>query len=252
MHDIPDSIDYILNTTRAAKLSYIGFSQGTTQAFASLSIYPRLNEKVNVFVGLAPALSPRGLSARMVDVLMKASPTLVYLFFGRKAILSSTVYWQSLLYPPVFVNVIDTCLGFLFKWHGANIPFSQKVAAYAHLYSYASTKSVVHWFQIMRNGKFVMYDDHIQAPTTIVRTHAYAPARFPTRNISTPIVLIYGDRDSLVDIKSMLKELPPHTISYPVHDHEHVDILWGWNVDKVVIPRVLEALRTYAKPSVPT
>jgi lysosomal acid lipase/cholesteryl ester hydrolase len=71
--DIPDSIEYILARTHVYSLSYVGFSQGTTQAFAALSIHPQLNEKVNVFIALAPAMSPTGLSARVVDALMKAS-----------------------------------------------------------------------------------------------------------------------------------------------------------------------------------
>lgn len=72
-HDIPDSIDYILRITKEQSLSYVGFSQGTAQAFATLSIHPPLNEKVNVFIALAPAMSPPGLSAPIVDGLMKAS-----------------------------------------------------------------------------------------------------------------------------------------------------------------------------------
>ena len=72
-HDIPDSIEYILQSTRAPSLSYVGFSQGTAQAFAALSIHPQLNQKVNVFIALAPAMRPRGLSAPLVDGLMKAS-----------------------------------------------------------------------------------------------------------------------------------------------------------------------------------
>jgi lysosomal acid lipase/cholesteryl ester hydrolase len=72
-HDIPDSIEYILNCTKAPTLSYVGFSQGTAQAFAALSIHPQLNEKVNVFIALAPAMSPAGLAASIVDGLMKSS-----------------------------------------------------------------------------------------------------------------------------------------------------------------------------------
>lgn len=45
---------------------------------------------------------------------------------------------------------------------------------------------------------------------------AYYPARFPTKNISTPIVLFYGDIDSLVDINLMLKELPANSIAIPL------------------------------------
>lgn len=72
-HDIPDTISHILQVTKAPQLSYIGFSQGTAQAFATLSIHPQLNEKINVFIALAPAMSPAGLAAPIVDALMKAS-----------------------------------------------------------------------------------------------------------------------------------------------------------------------------------
>ena len=73
LRDIPDTIDYILETTKAPSLSYVGFSQGTAQAFATLSIHPTLNEKVNLFVALAPAMSPKGLHNFLVDALMKSS-----------------------------------------------------------------------------------------------------------------------------------------------------------------------------------
>jgi lysosomal acid lipase/cholesteryl ester hydrolase len=72
-HDIPESIEYILGVTKAKSLGYVGFSQGTAQAFAALSIHPQLNERVNVFIALAPAMAPPGLSAPLVDGLMKAS-----------------------------------------------------------------------------------------------------------------------------------------------------------------------------------
>ncbi|KAG8700687.1 hypothetical protein FRC08_004556 [Ceratobasidium sp. 394] len=243
LYDIPDSIEYILSLTKNKSLSYIGFSQGTAQAFAALSIHPSLNEKVDVFIALAPAMAPAGLQQPIVDALMKASPTLMYLFFGRKSILPSTVFWQSILYPPIFVKVIDTALTLLFDWRGGNISLSQKIAAYAHLYSYTSTKSVVHWFQIMRNAGFQMYDDEVQAPVSFLGKKFYHPAKFPTRNIVTPIFLLYGESDSLVDIDVMLAELPKHTTYQGVPNHEHVDMLWGRDVHEVVIPHVLRALK---------
>lgn len=72
-NDIPDSIEYVLEVTQEPSLSYVGFSQGTAQAFAALSIHPQLNRRVNVFIALAPAMSPSGLAAPIVDGLMKAS-----------------------------------------------------------------------------------------------------------------------------------------------------------------------------------
>ncbi|KAF8629400.1 hypothetical protein AX15_003455 [Amanita polypyramis BW_CC] len=242
-NDIPDSIQYILDITKAKTLSYIGFSQGTAQAFAALSIHPQLNDKVNVFIALAPAMSPAGLAAPFVDGLVKSSPALMFLFFGRKSILSSVTMWQSILYPPIFAEVIDSSLRWLFNWRSENISVHQKIAAYAHLYSFASVKSVVHWFQIMRNASFHMYDDDVISP--INRT--YYPARFPTKNIVTPIVLLYGDSDSLVDIDTMLGQLPKHTVAKRLRTYEHLDILWGKNVQQDVLPLVIDALEDHCE-----
>jgi len=46
----------------------------------------------------------------------------------------------------------------------------------------------------------------------------------------------------------MLAQLPPHTVAKKVNNYEHLDLLWGKDVDKVVIPHVLEFLKTYAEP----
>ncbi|KAI9715094.1 MAG: hypothetical protein M1812_006212 [Candelaria pacifica] len=249
-HDIPDSIDYILSTTSQTSLSYIGFSQGTAQAFATLSIHPTLNDKVDVFIALAPAMSPAGLSNGVVDSLIKVSPEVIFLAFGRRSILSSATMWQAILYPPIFVRIIDSSLSFLFGWAARNISNQQKLAAYPHLYSFTSTKSVVHWFQIIRNKSFQMYDDEIQAPLSIgAGAKYYKVAKFPTRNIKTPIVLLYGGSDSLVDIGVMLKELPRHTVAKEVPHFEHLDFLWGNDVDTLVFPYVFDALNSYADPS---
>lgn len=246
-HDIPDTIDYILATTGQKSLSYVGFSQGTAQAFATLSIHPNLNEKVNVFVALAPAMAPPGLAMGIVSSFIKASPEVLFLLFGRKAILSSTTMWQALLYPGIFSWVIDKALLYLFGWHAKNITAYQKLAAYPHLFSFSSTKSVVHWLQIIRTETFQMFDDEVQAPLSIASgAKYYKVAKYPTRNIKTPIVLVYGGSDSLVDIKVMLKELPRHTVAKEIPHYEHLDFLWAEDVDKLVIPHVLEALEAYS------
>lgn len=46
----------------------------------------------------------------------------------------------------------------------------------------------------------------------------------------------------------MLAQLPPHTVAKKVDNYEHLDLLWGKDVDKVVFPHVLEFLKTYAEP----
>lgn len=245
-HDIPDSIAYILDTTDQPSLSYIGFSQGTAQAFASLAVHPKLNDQVNVFIALAPAMSPAGLSNGIVDALVKASPQVLFLLFGRRSILSSATMWQSILYPPLFTKVIDLGLSFLFNWKTNNISTSQKLAAYPHLYSFTSTKSVVHWFQIIRTKSFQMYDDDVHPPLLLSSSSKYTKvAKYPTRNIKTPVVLVYGGSDSLVDIKVMLRELPSQTVATEIPHYEHLDFLWARDVDTQVFQHVFDALESF-------
>lgn len=245
-HDIPDTIAYILETTQQESLSYIGFSQGTAQAFATLAIHPRLNSQVNVFIALAPAMAPAGLSNGMVDALVKASPSVLYLMFGRRSILSSATMWEMLVYPPLFCRLIDMGLSFLFGWRTRNLSTSQKLAAYPHLYSFTSTKSVVHWFQIIRNRCFQMYDDDRQKLVSVSSSHKYSKvAKYPTRNIRTPVVLLYGGSDSLVDIRSMLKELPPQTVATEIPHYEHLDFLWARDVDSQLFQHVFDALDSF-------
>ena len=40
-----------------------------------------------------------------------------------------------------------------------NIDEKEKATLYSHLYSFASVKQVVHWFQIIRHQRFQMYDE---------------------------------------------------------------------------------------------
>ena len=125
---------------------------------------------------------------------------------------------------------------------------AQKLAAYPHLYSFTSVKSVVHWFQIIRTKAFQMYDDDVQTvPILGSGVSKYTRvARFPTRNIKTPCVLVYGGSDSLVDIEVMLKQLPPHTVATEISHYEHLDFLWARDVDRLVFPHVFDALEAFS------
>lgn len=250
LHDIPNSISYILEYTGLQNLTYIGFSQGSAQAFAALSINPLLNKQVNLFIALSPALTPRGLHNRLVDALMKASPDIMNLIFGKKILLPSATFWKNIIYPPLFVRVIDIAVAGLFDWKGLNITFNQKIASYSHLYSPTSVKSVVHWFQIIRNFRFQMFDDEISLTTSF--TKPFRALSFPTKsNIKVPIRLLYGTVDSLVDINQMLSLLPSRdTKAIGIQEHEHLDVIWGDKVEDLVFPYIFEFLDQVNKAEV--
>ena len=234
LFDIPNTIDYILDITEKKTLIYVGFSQGTAQAFASASIKKSLNQKLEKIIAISPATTPHGLTSSFFDIFSKSSPTIMYLIFARKALLPSVFFWQRIIYPPFFNTIIDYSNYLLFNWKSENITNIQKLASYAHLYLSTSVKTVVHWFQVMAAKNFQMYD-------TSDLMNQLSPVSYPFKTIQVPIYLIYGTQDSLVDINVMEKQLPEGlTKAYAIENHEHLDNLWGSDCADTVIKYVVK------------
>ncbi|KAF9530668.1 Alpha/Beta hydrolase protein [Crepidotus variabilis] len=259
--DVPSSVSYVLECTKQPKLSYIGFSQGSAQAFAALSVNSKLNQQVNIFIALAPIMRPKGYSAKLVDMMMKRNPKSIQLFFGIRALFPIVSSLQCIL-PTFFLNLaVDYAVYYLLAFANYNITKVQKLAAYPHLYCASSVKAVVHWAQVMRAGQFIPFSDDTKHSTSPRTKQIYGNGngnyhirpdsiegtlqRYPTENICTPIVLIHGDSDSLFDLEPMLEHLPlsgVHCIG--LKGYEHLDVLWGKNVHVDVIPKVLEGLQS--------
>lgn len=92
---------------------------------------------------MAPATTPKGLQHPLIDAFVKATPSVIYLMFGRKTPLKLALFWQRIISPPLFVKVIDASVRFLFGWTGDNMTADQKTVSYQHLYSLTSVKSLV-------------------------------------------------------------------------------------------------------------
>ncbi|KAG0059475.1 cholesterol esterase [Linnemannia elongata] len=246
LFDMPDTVDYILNRTGAPSLVYIGFSQGTAQAFASLSINPDLNDKISLFIALAPATTPPGLDNGLVNSIVKAAPNVIYLLLGRKTPLTAALFWQNLLHPTTYASMIDLAVKFLFGWRSRSMSLVQKAVSYQHLYSFTSVRILVHWFQIIRTQVFQMYDDVQPRVPYLSSSRSHCPHPFPTNQISTPIAIFYGGNDSLVDIQVLLSDLPEVVGVWEVPAYEHLDFLWAEGLDKYVYPHILELLESHS------
>ncbi|KAF9584533.1 cholesterol esterase [Lunasporangiospora selenospora] len=246
LFDLPDTVDYILNRTGAPSLVYIGFSQGTAQAFASLSINPDLNDKISLFIALAPATTPPGLENGLVNSVVKAAPNVIYLLLGRKTPLTAALFWQNLLHPTTYATLIDYAVKFLFGWNSRSMSVVQKAVSYQHLYSFTSVRILVHWFQIIRTQVFQMYDDVQPRVPYLSSTKSHCPHPFPTTQISTPIAIFYGGNDTLVDIQGLISDLPGVAGVWEVPNYEHLDFLWAEGLDVHVYPHILQLLESYS------
>lgn len=56
IYDLPVMIDKILEVTGRSKTFYVGYSQGSTEFFVLTSMFPEYNDKIELMVGLAPAV----------------------------------------------------------------------------------------------------------------------------------------------------------------------------------------------------
>lgn len=239
LFDIPSTIDYVLEVSGKQSLIYIGFSQGSAQAFASISINPRLNEKIEKLIAISPATTPHGLYSVFIDILLQSSPNILFLLFSRKVFISSIIFWKKVLYPAFFGTTVDIANHMLFNWKSENIKKTQKLASYAHLYSTTSVKTVVHWIQIISSKKFQMFHD------SKFNLTGFSPISYPLKNIKVPIHLIYGTLDSLINIDIIKEQLPlERTTVQSVFGHEHLDNIWGCDVADTVFKYILDTIST--------
>lgn len=247
MFDIPNTIDYILEVTQQLQLSYIGFSQGSAQCLAAISLNHDLNKKINVFVGLSPAMIPQGLNNPVCSFLVGSAPGLLYRIFGKRAILPSVVFWQKIMGPNLYEIIVDKSLVFLFNWKSGNINPSQKKVGYPHMFSPSSVKSVVHWFQIIDNKRFQMFDEGGASGSKLVYFSGTSKktnrvASFPTQTITVPCLLIYGKSDMLIDINKTLENLSCDVELIGLDGYEHMDTLWSAEVESTVFKNIIRKL----------
>ncbi|KAH3673475.1 hypothetical protein WICPIJ_009748 [Wickerhamomyces pijperi] len=244
IYDIPDTINYILSYTGVPDLTYVGFSQGSAQCFASLSVNPQLRKKINKFIGLSPAMIPKDLNtdSPIVDFFINSSPNMLFWFFGEYSILPSVLFWQRLFGNYYYEKVVDYSLKVLFCWESKNMSANQKLVGYPHMFSTTSVKTVVHWFQVIKDKNFIMYNDEMSANLKLNRC-----VSFPIESIQdVPMVLIYGESDLLIDIGKTKEKLwlnMANTRIIGVPGYEHMDLIWAEDVEYTVFQPVFQEIR---------
>lgn len=227
-YDIPDSIEFILNETGFNRISYIGFSQGSAQGLASLSLNQQLQDKINIFIGLSPALIPNNLNGIFNKIPLES---ILVKFFGSLKLSPKDIMIKEKQHMLQLASIhLDLVNFFMFGCYGLNVSTRQKIIGYSHLFCSTSTKTVIHWLNIIKNRQFT---DHLSKTV------------YPISNIKNKIIFIYGDNDLLVDLK-IPKQLFNNNSQVEYHcikSYEHMDTLWGNDVNQKVFQPILNKLK---------
>jgi lysosomal acid lipase/cholesteryl ester hydrolase len=222
--DVPAVVDYILDKTGSKHVSYVGFSQGSAQVFAALSLCEDLNHKINHVFALAPAMKPKQIKNEyIVKLLEKYGPNVIYSLFGRKAFLPIAENLKQ--YAPTRFNhaVVKGAMQFLLQWKLDKFgDIDRQAALFQNVFSTTSMRSIVHWFQIIDHGRFITFHDHPRSwfgLECVNPKRTSPPVAFPTKHIKTKMTLFCGTDDNLSDpeflAKSLSEQVEFHHIEVP-------------------------------------
>ena len=221
-YDVPAAIDHIRAVAQHDKVAFVGFSQGSAQMFAALSIHPAIAGKLASFAALSAAVGVRGLQPSVLTSLIEADKNFLHLFFGRSVMMPQAMSWRSILSPSRYAWLIHHSVRFLFGWDmSTNITHSDCVSSFAHIYSYSSVKAVVHWFQIIRAKRFQVYMDDSQDALQA------CPPKYDVSSISTPLAVFVGGQDTVVDAAGSVRLLPPDAYVFFEPTYSHLDFKWA-------------------------
>ncbi|KAK3097925.1 hypothetical protein FSP39_014569 [Pinctada imbricata] len=203
-YDLPASIDYILNQTKVEKVAYVGHSQGTMIAFARLSTSLDLQDKVNVFIALAPVAKVyhiRGLLGFIGKVL---NEQLAYDIFGHKSYgqNSTASEWVTgtfcALNQAEHLKVCNSVASLIMGFDVKHANFSRAAVYLTHVMEGTSTKNMIHFAQGVKHDKFQMYD-YGSSRENMKHYNQSTPPDYPVQNINIPVALFTGPNDLLAD-----------------------------------------------------
>lgn len=238
LQDIPQLVQYVLDITEHSRLIYLGFSQGTAEGLAAVALKHGLNNRIAALVCLAPLARPKIIPNQLVQNLIHTSPSLLFLLFGRREFLSVTDFWREVLSPAAYVRLLDFAMWWLLGWRNENIDPSDKTVLYPHLYSYTSTKMIVHWFQVMRRSRFQMFDEDSGLGGV-----GHIPPSIPIAQIRTPIILFSGGADTLADENYIMERCHSNILEHHhIPHYGHLDFLWARDLKEVFLPLLHKSL----------
>ncbi|KAJ3183984.1 cholesterol esterase [Gaertneriomyces sp. JEL0708] len=274
--DVPAVVKYVCERSRRKKCVYIGYSQGTAQMVMSASLSEEVQERVGLFIGLAPALCPKlkGLGHHLSPNHMR--------ILGSGSFLPHAVM-RAVIPHSVYAAMVHGALQFVTGWKCTSYPKEWHTALYTHLYGGGSVRNFIHWFQVATNESFAAHQHHdpyefeecIQGkeggtPALVVSALKTAstlfsaadelllpiatnstlpfvprhtpPPSYPTHHLHMPTLLFAGSEDNLSDVRQLRKCFSTNVEVRVVDGYGHMDFLWAIDAEKKVWADIISAI----------
>jgi lysosomal acid lipase/cholesteryl ester hydrolase len=211
-YDVPANIDYVISHSKFDKVSFLGYSQGTTQFFAAMDVVDKLESKINAFIGWAPVMFVGNITNPFVRMTVSSPiPSLL----KRMKVYNIGIFPEH--YYPKFGKFANKFKNFFWRIVGLVTGLNRDIRVdISRIPIYAvfepggtSLFNLIHWKQIMDSGNFEMYD-YGSINENLLHYGVSVPPKYNIQRIveafkNFPSFFIVGDNDALVTINDFNK-----------------------------------------------
>lgn len=204
-HDVPTNIKYILGSTGKPNLSYVGWSQGTSQFFVAMTdatTKAYVDQSVNLFVALSPVTFMKyqtsGLLKIATDLRIGAAveKAFPYGFLDVKSLDVAANTLCKLTAGVVCEITVDLICG------TSHLDTAGAITNLtAHFPAGTSVKSLNHYEQLILGNDFCDYD--FGKDGNMEQYGQATPPSFDVSKISVPTALFVGGQDTMADHKDV-------------------------------------------------
>ncbi|CAF4907960.1 unnamed protein product [Pieris macdunnoughi] len=255
-YDLPAMIDFILGKTGETSLSAIGHSQGNSVFYVLGSTKPEYNKKISVMIALSPVCY-FNYSMPPTSMLIESLPYLskILLGSGKEEVFGDNTILRLLMDEICGCKkCYNLCArGVFFPISGSD-PDELEAAFFPtvidHYPSGTSRKNIIHLAQGYLNN-FSFYDYGSKNMEIYQQT---SPPLYELEKVSMKIVLLAGRNDALASVKDveLLRDRLSNVEYYLLNNRmlNHLDFIWGRNMNKYLFPYIFNALTKTNKHSI--
>ncbi|KAJ8675732.1 hypothetical protein QAD02_011518 [Eretmocerus hayati] len=253
IYDLPTQISFITELKKS-NLTYIGHSMGTTMFYAMAIERPDIASKIKAMFALAPVAfvdhikSPVRLLTPFLNELEFIAR---YIGEGEFLPQNGLLKFLARYGCDVYVTEEKICANALFAICGFDASqFDYKLLPriLSHTPAGASTKTIIHYGQEVKSGKFQYYDYGRKG--NILMYNSSTPPEYDLSKVQVPVGLFWAENDWLAgskDVTKLYDALPNKIFMYKVNypKFNHLDFLMAVDVTKLVYKKLLEAMQEY-------
>lgn len=244
--DLPTVVDFILAETFYSKLTYIGFSQGTTIFFVMCSLKPEYNAKIHNAFLLAPIATINNIKHPFIDLFTKNINAIskflddigIYDIFSDNQLIN--LYHAHVCRDKASKKIlceIENLINFGLK-NISNLNTNKLSAITSHIPAGVSTKTFIHYFQSYTTGQFARFDYGSERNQLVYAS--IEPPKFDLSLVSAPVSLFVSGADSFSTVHNVdrIVRALPNVVKYVVLneslDFTHLEFVYGARVRTLI------------------